>query len=250
MAPSPQAGFASALRDPTFVAPRPEARFAIYRNNRHAALTEALAATFAATARIVGEAFFRTMAHAFVAAHPPHSPVLLEYGAEFPAFVDGFEAASELAYLSDVARIEWAWMCAYHAADVCPLDATALGARDDEEIASLRFTLHPSLALIRSAHPAATIWRMNTDGGEPGPIESWDGESILVARPKLDVLVRIIPQDTIAFLAALAAGLPLDLAAEAAACANPGFDLPAQLATGFALGLIVAISPNSTETPS
>jgi len=246
-----QAGFASALRDPSCAAPRPEAHFAIYRNNRLSALAESLAATYTATERIVGEAFFRTMVRAFIAAHPPRTPVLLEYGVEFPAFVDAFRPASGLPYLGDVARIEWAWMCAYHAPDLRALDAQSLAAHANEDIANLSVTLHPSLTLIRSAHPAGTIWRMNTNGGTPGPIASWNGENVLIARPKQDVLVRTIPEDTAIFLAALGAGLPLGLAAEAVACANPDFDLAAQLATAFALGLIVAISPApSTETVS
>ena len=69
------------------------------------------------TRRLVGDDFFRAMARAFVAAQKPRSPVLIHYGADFPAFVEAFEPAREIPYLTDVARLENAWVEAYHAAE-------------------------------------------------------------------------------------------------------------------------------------
>src|SRR5690349_7765390 len=80
-----------------------EKRFSVYRNNVVVGLIDALKANFPAATRIVGEEFFRTMARAFVTRHPPVSPILLDYGAEFPDFVTGFEQAATLPYLADVA---------------------------------------------------------------------------------------------------------------------------------------------------
>ena len=244
---SPQADFTRALREPSSPTSFPPERFAIYRNNRIAALAEALSATYAATQRLVGERFFGSLAHAFINAHPPRTPVLHEYGAEFPGFIDSFEAASSLPYLADVARIEWAWMRAYHAADCEPLGTNCLFGHKDEDVEGLVFALHPSASLIRSAHPAATIWQMNTDGGTPGSIESWHGENVLVVRPKLDVAVRVISDPTALFLTGLDAGLPLGLAAEAARKVAPDFDLPAQLAAAFDLGLVAGVALSATE---
>ncbi len=251
MSPQPQVDFASALRDPSRKSAHPPARFAIYRGNRIAALTESLAATYSATERIVGAPFFDTLARAFIAAHPPCSPVLHEYGVEMPDFIAGFASAESLPYLADVARIEWAWMAAYHAADCEPLAAEILAGHDDAALLGARFTLHPTAALIRSPHPAGTIWQMNAEGGTPGVIADWHGETVLVLRPHLDVMVRIIPDETAVFLAALDAGLPLTLAAETGLHADPAFDLACQLSGAFALGLIVATSlPEPTETSS
>ena len=244
----PQADFARALRDPSHAAPGPAARFGIYRNNRIAALTESLAATYPATERIVGQRFFRAMVAAFIARHAPRSPVLLEYGGEFPDFIDAFAPAAGLPYLGDVARVEWAWMRAYHARDAIARAADALAPFAGAE-AGLTATLHPSFALIRSAHPAGTIWQMNTGETTPGPIESWHGEAVLVVRPKREVRVRIVPEDTAAFLAALEAGQPLGIAARAARALNPDFDLAAQLAGAFALGLVAdVLLPQENKT--
>ncbi len=243
MAPSPHADFALALRENSRPAGHAPTRFAIYRGNRQAALTESLAASFPAVQRIVGERFFAGLARAFVAAHPPRTPVLHEYGADFADFVDSFEPAADLPYLSGVAQIEWAWICAYHAADCTPAGAEVLNGLSDAALADTCFRLHPSAAMIRCVHPAGTIWQMNIDGGTPGPIEDWCGQNVLVLRPRRAVEVRILPEDTALFVAALASGLPLGLAAEAGRRTNPDFDLAAQLAGAFGLGLIAGTSP-------
>lgn len=245
MSPSPrQCEFASALRATSrdSVTNFPPHSFAIYRNNRLSTLTEALAATYPATQRILGETFFRTMAREFISAHPPHSPVLLEYGHEFPDFMAAHEPAAALPYLADVARIEWAWMRAYHANDAVSLGADALAALPGDMAEALTFALHPSVTLISSTHPAGTIWQMNADGNVIEPIDAWTPEYILVARPQLSVLVRIFPKDTAAFLRTIGAGLPLVVAAEAGQAVTPDFDLPAQLAGAFALGLITKVT--------
>ena len=133
-----QAGFAAALLDPAAPVPagivgpdrRPAPRrFAVYRNNVVSALANAVAGSFPAVKRIVGEDFFRAMARAYVLAEPPTSPVLLDYGITFPDFIARFAPAASLPYLPDVARIERRWREAYHAEDAEPLPPDALGAR-------------------------------------------------------------------------------------------------------------------------
>ena len=66
------------------------------------------------------------MARAFIAQNRPRSAIIAEYGDDLPDFIEGFEAASSVPYLADVARIEMAWTQAYHAADAVPLGVEAL----------------------------------------------------------------------------------------------------------------------------
>ena len=91
------------------------------------ALIGAIEARYPVTRRLVGDEFFRAMARAYVAEEKPRSPVLIHYGADFPDFVARFEPAREIAYLADVARLENAWVEAYHAAEAAPLALAALG---------------------------------------------------------------------------------------------------------------------------
>ncbi len=235
-----QRGFAAAVLDaqaeipPGLVGPdgAPSARrFAVYRNNVLAGLSESLKLTFPAVCRIVGDAFFLAMARAYVSADPPRSPMLLAYGAGFPVFVERFPPAAGLPYLADIARIENAWKEAFHAAEAAPLPPAALAALPQDRLADVRFRVHPSLRVASSRYPALTIWRMNVEGGEPGPVDlAAGGEDSLIVRPLANVQVRLVPPGGVAFVRRLAEGAPLGEAANAALAVAEDFDLSANLA--------------------
>jgi hypothetical protein len=245
-----QAAFAAALLDPARPAPPgligPDGedsarRFAVYRNNVSVALIDALRANFPATNRIVGADFFTAMARAYSVSEPPASPVLLDYGAGFPDFIGRFEPAASLPYLADVARIERAWTEAYHAPEASSLDPVLLSRIPSDQAAHLRFSIHPSVRIVRSRFPALTIWRMNIDDGEPAPVDlDRGGEETLVARPEADVEVRSIPPGGAEFIAALAEGHALVEAAEVALHAANCFDLAANLTAIFGAGVLAA----------
>ncbi len=234
--------FAQALSDPARPVPpqtrgregRPDARrFAVYRNNVAVGLIGAIEARYPIVRRLVGDAFFRAMAGAFVAGQKPPSPVLIHYGESFPAFVAGFEPAREIAYLSDVARLENAWVEAYHAAEAPALTLDALANIAPEDFGALRFSPHPAARLLGFSHPAASIWAAHQGTDAPRPPEDWRAEEALVTRPEADVLVRVLPPGGWEFARALFAGATLGEAAERAAA--EGFD-----AGSHVVGLIEA----------
>jgi len=175
------------------------------------ALIGALEARYPVVRRRTGDDFFRGMAGAYVAAEKPRSPILIDYGATFADFVAGFPPAAEIAYLADVARLENAWVEAYHAAEADPLGLDALAAIAPEALATLRF-----------AHPAASIWAASQGDSAPRPPEIWAAEAALVTRPDADVFVRVLPPGGDAFAAALFSGASLGEAAERFAA--DGFD--------------------------
>lgn len=246
-----QDDFATALLDPEQPVPavltshstaHPVKRFAVYRNNVVVGLVNALRSRFPATERIVGGEFFLAMARAFVAAHPPRSKIIAEYGNDFPVFIAQFPPVQGLRYLPDVARLEAARTRAYHAADAAPIDAAELQNLGSEALFALKVTLHPSLAIVRSRHPIVTIWAMNSGELELGPIDEDLAEDALVIRPQFDVLVRKLPQGGAAFLRALSACLALGEAAQRAAQTAPDFDLAANFAGLIGSGAMSGIS--------
>ena len=100
----------------------PAGRFAVYRNNVHSSLINALAAGYPVTLQLVGDEFFRAMAGVYVQGFPPTSPLINEYGSDLADFIQGFAPAASVPYLADVARLERLRVRAYHAADAQPLD--------------------------------------------------------------------------------------------------------------------------------
>jgi hypothetical protein len=243
-----QSAFAAALLDPVLPIPagvtchRGEAdaaRFAVYRNNVFAGLVRALEKVFPVTRRLVGEEFFFAMARAYAAVERPGTPLLFEYGRSFPDFVAGFQPAQVLAYLPDVARLELAWLSAYHARDSGPLAVAALGAVPAQRLGNLRVHAHPAARLLVSAHPVGTIWAAH-QGESVARVEIARAEAVLVTRPVLDVGVHILPAADAPFAAALFAGATLAEAASAAAD-DGRFDFGAALVGLTALGAFEAI---------
>jgi hypothetical protein len=222
------AAFAQALADPTASPPvAPTRRFAVYRNNVAVGLIRSLEDRFPVTRRLVGDAFFRALAGAFVAAHKPQTAVLIHYGAGFPAFIRGFAPAAELPYLPDVAALENAWAEAYHAAEADPLPPAALAELAPERLETLRLRWHPTARLLQFATPAASLWAAHQTDGEPAAPETWAPEAALITRPHAEVEQRRLPPDGYAFAAALRDGAPLGEAAAPllAAGGDPGVHL-------------------------
>ncbi|MEM9499427.1 MAG: DNA-binding domain-containing protein [Pseudomonadota bacterium] len=207
-------------------------RFAVYRNNVAVSLTDALQEGFPAIRKLIGDENFHNVAGVFLRRHPPDSPLLMFYGQQFATFLAGFPPLAHLPYLADVARLEQAMREVYHAADATAIDPGALGALPPESLAEARFTLAPSVRVLRSDWPVHAIWAYNCVPNSPKPEPR--AQDVLITRPEFDpVPVPIAPGDT-AFISALMEGSTLGVAAEAGAASRPDFDL------SHALGLLLS----------
>lgn len=258
---SAQATFAAALLDPGRPLPKglsvwsggdPARRFAVFRNNVVVSLLEALAARFPVTQELVGVEFFRAMAHLYVQDEPPRSRLLHEYGETFPRFVERFAPANDVPYLADVTRLEAARTRAYHAADLEPLPPEAFAAIVPDAAAYLAVRIHPSAQLVASAWPVHSIWQAHqplepahapgSTAVELSRIDLQRAEAVLVARPRLEVVVWRLPPGGVAFLEALADGCMLAEAAARAAAAALDFDLTANLTLLIQADIAVGLS--------
>jgi hypothetical protein len=245
-----QSAFARSLLDRTVPVPadirgasrrRADRRFAVYRNNVAAGLANALAARFPVVKRLVGDDFFRAMAHVYAAVELPRSPIMLYYGETFPGFIDDFEPARPIPYLGDIARVEMARGLAYHAADATPLDPDAFAALPADRLGETRVTLHPSLSIITSSHPIYSIWHMNQDPVRFTPASPWAKQAVLVARPRLKVRTQCITHGDAAFIRALASGSTMTEAVAAAERAFPRFCASESLAVLIGARVVVSI---------
>jgi hypothetical protein len=230
--------FAAALIDRTlpvpegvtsWTGPRPQRRFAVYRNNVSSALIEAMAVRYPVVARLVGRDFFRAMTREYVLGRLPRSPVLIDYGRDYPDFLATFPPAAGLSYLPDVARLESAHWEAYHAADAQAVDATAFAALEAERLAAIRLEFLPSVTVLASRFPVVSIWHTNTHDAEVKPVDLSTGEDAAVARPELDVEIHRLPPGAATFLTSLMAGATLGKAAALALEAHAAFDLAVNL---------------------
>jgi hypothetical protein len=216
-------------------------RYNVYRNNVTVSLIDALAATFPAVQRITGDDFFRAMARFHIRETPPTSPLLFEYGRDFPAFIERYDYAQTMPWLADTARVERAWLDAYHAADATPLAPDALASMPQHRLAELVFVVHPATRIVRSNFAAATIFAANRAEMQVDRIDASLAEDALITRPAFDVLVHHLPSGGAVFLSSLIAGLPLGVAAAMAFEVEPVFDIGATVAATIEAGVFTSV---------
>ena len=217
-------------------------RLRIHRHHMLDSLASALAATFPTVQAVVGPDFFRGLARAFVRQSLPSQPVLSEYGAGFPDFIAGYEAARDLPYLTDVARLDWALNLAFHAPAGGRLSAPDLAAVPPDRLPSLRLGLAPGTVLVASPYPLDRIWAASQPEAAVDPVDlAAGGIRLLVLRRPDDAVFVTLSAAEAAFVAGLGEGLSLE---EAACRVDTGFDLSACFARLLGLGVFAASQQN------
>lgn len=205
-------------------------RLQVYCHNTLLGLTSALEAVYPVVRRLVDEAFFRYAAARYIARHPSRSGNLHEFGEHFPLFLQSFPPTAELAYLPDVARLEWAYHQVFHAARHPLLDFTALAQIPVERQGELHFQLHPAARLLESVFPISRIWQVNQDDdtSDPQVDLAEGGVKLLIIRcENLDIEFQALADGEFSLLQALAGNGDFATACEQAMAAQPTLDLPA-----------------------
>ncbi|MBI3570701.1 MAG: putative DNA-binding domain-containing protein [Gammaproteobacteria bacterium] len=235
------AAIAQHIHDGRFPAAR---HLQVYRNNVFESLVGALKAVYPVVERLVGTGFFAYAADSYIRRHPPTSGNLHDFGDSFAGFLAGFEPARELAYLPDVARLEWARHRAFHAADHASLTIERLAAVPPGQYGKLCFKLHPSAQLVASDYPILRIWQVNQPEytGDTTVNLADGGVRLLVARRELEVIVESLSAGDDALLRAFTTGQRFEDASATALSAQPDYDLAAALRRYVASAVIIDFS--------
>lgn len=80
-------------------------RYDVYRNNVAVSLQDALKTAFPAIASLLGPDNFAMAAGLYLRQHQPGNPLMMHYGASFPAFLAGLEPLKSIGYLADLSLI-------------------------------------------------------------------------------------------------------------------------------------------------
>ncbi|ATG40004.1 DNA-binding domain-containing protein [Phaeobacter piscinae] len=212
-------------------------RFSVYRNNVAVSLTEAMHSAFPLIAKLLGKQNLDGLAGLYLRAHPPSSPLMMHYGAEFPDFLAGMEQLKHLGYLPDAARLDLALRRAYHAGDATPVDPARLAALPPEALMATRLTLAPAVALLRSPWPIYDIWRFNTEEDAPKPRHM--AQDVLITRPEFDPVLQELPAGGADWITVIAGGATLEEALTTVQADHPDFDLSHPLALLLQGGAII-----------
>jgi Putative DNA-binding domain len=214
-------------------------RLGIFRNNSLVTHTSVLAAVFPVVRRLVDPRFFAYLAHEFLRHNPPAHPCLSEYGDAFPGFVASFQPLQRMAYLADVAHLEWAIsrVATAPALECMSLNEFASRTRDP---ALARVRLDSRVRFIASKYPIDLIWQMNQPGGDVDAVDLQVREFHFEVRAGRTELLRRVKKTDWIFRSSIAAGDALGVATEATLRLEQSFDLAGAIARLFSDGLVVS----------
>jgi hypothetical protein len=224
----------------------PIRRLRIYQNNTRASLTSTLIAVFPVTARLVDERFFRYVASEFIRFHPPTEPRLVRYGAAFPNFLRTFEGLTEMPFVAETARLEWAIA---EALDAASLPATTIGTLESAGEATPELVLQPSLRFVISHWPVLSIWSAHQDGSDPESLDlgSRKPQRVALWRSGDNVRFSLLTSPEFSFRFSLKAGLGLEKAVARALTHDPMFDVAGALVGLFRDGLVTRVRNNRSH---
>ncbi len=134
----------------------------------------ALEDSFPLTRSAMGHPRFNRLSRRFVEGGGAAAASLAMIGAPFPEWL---AAARTARWLVQLAQFEWAWLCAYRAADAPALGLADLARLDETALLALPITLHPAAQLVHSDPRLIRCLGLQ------------HGDWLLVTRPAAEVLL-------------------------------------------------------------
>ena len=159
--------------------------------------------------------------------------------------VDSAEAQQAPACFADVARLENAWVEAYHAEDASVATVGELGSLSPDSLPNTRIAFHAAARLLRFATPAATVWASAQSSDHPVALPEAPGEDALITRPDCDVRVRVLLPGGYDFALKMREGATLIEALTA--LDDPAFDFGAHLVGLVESGAVASIIPGQAS---
>ncbi len=208
----------------SLVNPAQASRLGIYRNNSLQALTATLSITFPISLQLVGEACFNQLAKTYIQSSPMVETNLNHYGSTFPAFlaeiIDTRMEFSKVAYLSDMAELEWSLQSSYYAPDSLDcLPISQISLLDEQQHRDVVLQLRPDVFVHHSVYPLFEIWLTHHQDipaeGKLAEIESVEIEGVQadyflsVCRDPFKPMVKPLSRQDHALLSAISAGISL-----------------------------------------
>jgi hypothetical protein len=131
----------------------------IYREQFWLRHTASLVEDFPGVGGIIGSEDWNRLAVEYLLAHRPETFTLRDLGAKLPEFVATRAWLEQPALVADMARLEWAHVEVFDAADVPSLDPKKLAAVPEDAWEGARLVPDPALRLLRLEYPVIPLRR-------------------------------------------------------------------------------------------
>jgi len=207
-------------------------RLDVYANAYFLRIHDCLKQDYGALSAALGAEAFHDLATAYLLAHPPRHPSLRFAGVALANFLAADPAAAPFRrrwpWAADLARLEWALVDAFDAADEPSLQREDLARLPVDRWPALRLRFHPSLRLLRLSWPVQVL-RGAWERGEPLPPVEAAAATVGVWRCGERVVFRTVPPLEATLLASACAGVGFG-----ALCERAAEDLGEDAAPGYA----------------
>jgi len=180
----------------------------VYSHGYTARVVEALEQEFASVRRILGAEAFAALIERYLAVFPPRAFDLGRVGDRLGRFLEFDRLSVELPFLPDLARLEHTISECFTAAEARVLSWADLQAKSADDVAALRMSLAPGVALLRSSWPLKDLWASRLEpNDEAVSIEVANRPSaVLVSRRDGRVFVEVVTDAESAVLEAAGTG--------------------------------------------
>ncbi len=167
---------------------------------------------------LLGADGFRTLGERYLERFPPSHYELRFLSRDMERFLRADERYASDGLLAECARIEWAFIDAYHAADPTPFDATPLATASPDAVLLCRFEMLAALRLVVTEFPVHEFREAVRAEGRTGAVSRPARREVHLAIFRVGDALRSYELEPAshAVLAALKEGLPLGQACERA----------------------------------
>ena len=201
-------------------------RLRVYRDNVIGGLAVTLSESFPTVMALTGDEFAHGLMREYIRRNLPTSGSLQDYGDDLPDFIETFEAARGVPYLSDIARFDWVMDACEHAKDDVALRAEDLQNLMNAE--DVHLLLRTSAYLLSSEYALTDIRNFALDPEnhqkEAPAIKQSDNTYILIYRPYLKAEYLTLSKEEYDFFRLLEDKNPLNAALEQQLQTHQAFD--------------------------
>ena len=197
----------------------PVEQLEIYREQFWLRHTASLLEDFPGLSGILGQEAWEPFVEGYLEEATLSSFSLRDLGEGLAAYVDRCESLPHRELCADMARLEWAYVEIFDAADSAPLDGAKLGAIPEDAWPGARIVFAPAMELLEVRYAVAELRRKLRDSAsEPVPIPEPERQNLVLYRGADKNLFHTAVGD-LAFrlIEALRSGTPLGRASELAA---------------------------------
>ncbi|MDE0310171.1 MAG: DNA-binding domain-containing protein [Acidiferrobacterales bacterium] len=221
-----------------------ERRLQIYGNNIRSTLTESLQSIYSATEAIVGRDYFKMLARQYLVDFPPEQGSIHQFGDQFAQFVKTFEGLEKIAYLTDIASIDWAYHTAFHAPSAPSVSVSCLARFTPDDYENLLLHRHPSVTVVSSSFPIFDIWNYAQNESEDISVPDINAaaQNVLIVRNDLTVEVINLDKELSVLLDMCSENRTLGFMLGCVIDSNSTYNLEVGLHTLFSTGAVHDVS--------